>query len=711
MSRPNLLKLFNNKLNDGDEAYSRTKNTVTVKHSSNLLVVQEDITVHDGIELTFRAPSNCQYISYLQVTGENYTFRDSENKPLDVVMQSGHCFDKNAYVSVVLDTTNHYAYIVNPGTNTYLEQKFHESKEYTDQSLAQASAYTNVQVSDLRDNLISTLPIDISDTVNISTEDNSFIVVVDKKFFIDPVSHIVTFTLEFGHAPVQYINIVVDTPYQTSHFAHLHMDAPIQGVWGAGLYAPSKLSPTQVIQVTYLGEGTPPENVNNNNMRVSGWYFTDSDIGGTGTLPDSPTISKDLFVITLSGDVSNLVGDKTYQEIADAESDNKIMVAKMLNYGITGYYSHYSPASGDILGHYVFTSPYYEGEAIQFTVYSDDTWEFSQPKVTVDYPITVTWDSTNKKYVADRTFSEVLQAILLKKNVYVLRGDHYYYLDSNYYYLGSDASSTYGKIDFKSISVFNDDKEVHEEIYSVQPGGIYYSSYVLPTTVHIATDNITDSDGNQTISTVNGETFTEILQLIEESNRLVVVRHADTNDFYYTDTFQFSDSSGTHTRVNFRCDTGDIKYTLTLREDNTWKLFYDVLQTSSITDNGGYFTTDTVEGALQEIGAEVQKRTPRVFYFENDTVNNTTQFMTAEDSAALKTALINHTPVMLIATTQGQQYCYLPVNCSPVPTADNINDPNTEFSYTFQTADNVYRAYVSCSGAGTPSIAVFQIIS
>ena len=94
-------------------------------------------------------------------------------------------------------------------------------------------------------------------------------------------------------------------------------------------------------------------------------------------------------------------------------------------------------------------------------------------------------------------------------------------------------------------------------------------------------------------------------RLIEESNRLVVIRHADTNDFYYTDTFQFSDSSGTHTRVNFRCDTGDIIYTLTLREDNTWKLFYDVLQTSSITDNGGYFTTDTVEGALQEIGAEL----------------------------------------------------------------------------------------------------------
>ena len=29
------------------------------------------------------------------------------------------------------------------------------------------------------------------------------------------------------------------------------------------------------------------------------------------------------------------------------------------------------------------------------------------------------------------------------------------------------------------------------------------------------------------------------------------------------------------------------------------------LQTKAITDTGGYYTTDTVEGALQEIGAEI----------------------------------------------------------------------------------------------------------
>lgn len=119
----------------------------------------------------------------------------------------------------------------------------------------------------------------------------------------------------------------------------------------------------------------------------------------------------------------------------------------------------------------------------------------------------------------------------------------------------------------------------------------------------------------------------------------------------------------------------------------------------------------TIDGLIMPLIEALQKRAPRVFYFENDTTASTTQYMTAEDSAALKAALLDHTPVMLIAKTQGEQYCYLPVNCSPVPTSDNINDPNTEFSYTFQTVNNVYRAYVSCSGSGTPSIAVFQTIS
>ena len=119
----------------------------------------------------------------------------------------------------------------------------------------------------------------------------------------------------------------------------------------------------------------------------------------------------------------------------------------------------------------------------------------------------------------------------------------------------------------------------------------------------------------------------------------------------------------------------------------------------------------TIDGVIMPLINALQKRAPRVFYFENDTTTNTTQFMTAEDSAAYKDAIVNHTPMMLIAKTQGSLYCYLPVDCSPFPTTENINDPNTDFSYTFQTANNVYRAMVGGAVGGNNAIAVFQTIS
>ncbi len=116
---------------------------------------------------------------------------------------------------------------------------------------------------------------------------------------------------------------------------------------------------------------------------------------------------------------------------------------------------------------------------------------------------------------------------------------------------------------------------------------------------YIAVDSTDDA-----IFTVNGETYADIQALID-ADKPVVVRFDDDLDFYYFETFRFSDSSGTHKRLNFRCVMGSIVYTLTLRDDNTWVFRETSLQTSSITDSGGYFTTDTVEGALQEIGAEL----------------------------------------------------------------------------------------------------------
>ena len=112
--------------------------------------------------------------------------------------------------------------------------------------------------------------------------------------------------------------------------------------------------------------------------------------------------------------------------------------------------------------------------------------------------------------------------------------------------------------------------------------------------------NVTYSDGAYSAD----KTFDEI-KAAYDAGKLVVVRYNDALDFYYFETFGFSDSSGIHKRLNFRCDMGGIVYTLTLRDDNTWVFSETSLQPSSITDTGSYFTTDTVEGALQEIGAEM----------------------------------------------------------------------------------------------------------
>ena len=319
---------------------------------------------------------------------------------------------------------------------------------------------------------------------------------------------------------------------------------------------------------------------------------------------------------------------------------------------------------------------------------------------------------SNGAYSADRTFAEIKAAYDAGQLPYVvLTGGTLDFIYTLAYFSVPDGTGQ-DFVDFARYRIEEDTLETEMlRIYSyTTDSGSNIVKRTEEFNVPNGTTYIAVDSTNDVISTVNGETYADIQALIN-TGKPVVVRFDDDLDFYYFETFGFSDSSGIHRRLNFRCVMGSIVYTLTLRDDNTWVISETSLQSESITDTGGYFTTDTVEGALQEIGAEIQKRMPRVFYFENDTVDNTTQFMSAEDSAALKAALINHTPVMLIAKTQGQQYCYLPVNCSPVPTSDNINDPNTEFSYTFQTVNNVYRAYVSCSGSGTPSIAVFQIIS
>lgn len=94
-------------------------------------------------------------------------------------------------------------------------------------------------------------------------------------------------------------------------------------------------------------------------------------------------------------------------------------------------------------------------------------------------------------------------------------------------------------------------------------------------TTYIKVDSTDD-----VISTVNGETYADIQALID-ADKPVVVRFDDGLDFYYFETFRFSDSSGVHIRLNFRCNMGSSVFTLTLKEDNTWLLGTTELAKSS----------------------------------------------------------------------------------------------------------------------------------
>lgn len=75
-------------------------------------------SVADGQSLTFKAPCDCTAVTGITIGSTTYTFKDAHGNDLSGM---GNLFLTGAYVKVVLDTTNHYAYIQNADTNKYLE--------------------------------------------------------------------------------------------------------------------------------------------------------------------------------------------------------------------------------------------------------------------------------------------------------------------------------------------------------------------------------------------------------------------------------------------------------------------------------------------------------------------------------------------------------------------------------------------------------------
>lgn len=188
---------------------------------------------------------------------------------------------------------------------------------------------------------------------------------------------------------------------------------------------------------------------------------------------------------------------------------------------------------------------------------------------------------SNGVYSADKTFDEIKAAYDAGQQPYVvLTGgtrDLVYTLAS----FSVPDGTGYDFVDFERYLIGEDTLETETlRIYSyTTDSGSNIVKQTSAFNVPSGTTYVKVSSTDGVISTVNGETYADIQALIN-AGKLVVVRYNDVWDFYYFETFGFSDSSGTHTRLNFRCDMGSIVYTLALRDDNTWAFSETSLQST-----------------------------------------------------------------------------------------------------------------------------------
>ena len=86
--------------------------------------VTSKCAIYDGMSLTFKAPCNSEAVDGINIyygsTSTAFTFRDAHGVNL---ASKADLFTSGAYVKVVLNTTNMYAYLQNADTNNYLETK------------------------------------------------------------------------------------------------------------------------------------------------------------------------------------------------------------------------------------------------------------------------------------------------------------------------------------------------------------------------------------------------------------------------------------------------------------------------------------------------------------------------------------------------------------------------------------------------------------
>lgn len=91
--------------------------------------VDIDMVLTDGMDIAFKAPCDCTAISGIKVcyvkdkelVSQRFVLKDAHGNDLAGI---GNLFEEGAYIRVILNTVNGFAYIQNADTNGYIEAKF-----------------------------------------------------------------------------------------------------------------------------------------------------------------------------------------------------------------------------------------------------------------------------------------------------------------------------------------------------------------------------------------------------------------------------------------------------------------------------------------------------------------------------------------------------------------------------------------------------------
>lgn len=141
-------------------------------------------TLVDGHEVTFKAPCDCTAIEYLDVryikdmqqVSKFFKMKDSHGEDLTGI---GNLFVTGAYVKVILDTENGFAYLQNADTNSYIEEI---KKSVSDGKVEVAGAITEKGIETATDADFATMvanimAIETDPTIDVSYADEVSLVV------------------------------------------------------------------------------------------------------------------------------------------------------------------------------------------------------------------------------------------------------------------------------------------------------------------------------------------------------------------------------------------------------------------------------------------------------------------------------------------------------------------------------------------------------